>query len=321
MFRYAPILIPTLNRIEHLRRCVESLSKCKYANQTEIYISLDFPPSAKYEEGYLKVKSFLQKGIRGFKAVHIYYQTENLGPADNFMFLRSMIIDKNDTYITTEDDNEFSYNFLEYMNKGLMIFEKDDNILNICAVRRKGLWNNQNETITFQQICPAYGLGCWKRKELQLEKVSADFFLKEIGENKEKINLLWRSNKMCYQQFIEGVLLGKNPLFWKNDKTVKWCDTIRSIYAICSNKYFVVPRVSKVRNWGLDGSGVNMKRKKIDPRKEYLLDLEKGFEFSYSFNQELIKQCNLNENKYTADIFWGYIIKAKLKYHIYNIIK
>ena len=40
---YTPILIPTLNRYNHLKRCVESLAKCTHADKTDLYIALDYP--------------------------------------------------------------------------------------------------------------------------------------------------------------------------------------------------------------------------------------------------------------------------------------
>ena len=36
----APILIPTLNRYEHLRKCLESLSLCTLADLTEVFRKL-----------------------------------------------------------------------------------------------------------------------------------------------------------------------------------------------------------------------------------------------------------------------------------------
>ena len=51
MYR-APVLIPTCNRIHHLKRCVESIARNKLAKETELYISVDYPPSEKYQDGY-----------------------------------------------------------------------------------------------------------------------------------------------------------------------------------------------------------------------------------------------------------------------------
>lgn len=42
---YYPVIIPTLNRFEHFKNCVESLANCTYAPETELIIGLDFPPA------------------------------------------------------------------------------------------------------------------------------------------------------------------------------------------------------------------------------------------------------------------------------------
>lgn len=318
---YAPVLIPTLNRAEHLIRCVESLKKCKYAKETEVYISVDFPPTAAYEEGYAKVKLYLQSGIEGFKEIHIFYQNKNLGAKRNFAFLKTKVFEKFDRFILSEDDNEFSYNFLEYINKGLMIFENDDTVINICSIKSKGPWSLKEETAIYSKICPAYGLGGWREKEYKLEKINKSCFLEDIGKNKNEMNLLWKTSKMCYQQFVEGMLCGKNPLFWKDDDTVNWCDIVRSIYAICENKYFITPKISKVRNWGFDGSGENMKRKKINPYQEWVLDENEDFEYKVDFNKRIIEEYEKYSDKYLFKIPWIYIIKARIKYILYVLIR
>ena len=47
---YAPITITTLNRYEHFVRCIQSLENNGLAKETELFISVDFPPSDKYKE-------------------------------------------------------------------------------------------------------------------------------------------------------------------------------------------------------------------------------------------------------------------------------
>lgn len=74
-----PICIPTCNRYEHLKRCVESLSKCTLASETDLIISVDYPPSDKYVDGNEKIKKWLERGIEGFKSVQIFFQEKNLG--------------------------------------------------------------------------------------------------------------------------------------------------------------------------------------------------------------------------------------------------
>lgn len=318
---FAPIIIATLNRIEHFKRCVDSLRKCKYADKTEIFISVDYPSEKKYEEGYCQICNYLNQGISGFKEVHVFYQEKNLGAKNNLRFLRELVLEEFDRYIVTEDDNEFSYNFLEYMNKGLKVFEDDDRILNICALQNKGPWDNENDTIVFQQDCPSYGLGLWRDKEMELEKIITKYLLADIGENSNMVNCLWKSSKISYQQYIEGILCGKNPIFWKDDGGIRLCDTVRTIYAICANKYFVAPKVTKSRTWGLDGSGVNMGKKKIDPCKVWKLDTDDGFEFRFSFDAKKISEYNKYIFSHISKLQWIYIFRSRIKYLLYSIDK
>ena len=51
---YAPIIIPTLNRNDHFIKSLESLEKCSGAENTEVFVALDFHPSGKYIDGWKK---------------------------------------------------------------------------------------------------------------------------------------------------------------------------------------------------------------------------------------------------------------------------
>ena len=59
--KFAPVIIPTLSRYEHFRKCFESLEKCTYAEETDVYVGLDYPPSEKYIEGWKKIDRYLQE--------------------------------------------------------------------------------------------------------------------------------------------------------------------------------------------------------------------------------------------------------------------
>ena len=80
MESFAPVFIPTLNRHQHLRQCLESLARCTGAGQTEVYVALDYPPSEKYVEGWKVNKEFLENcGDFGFKKLHLIERSENYG--------------------------------------------------------------------------------------------------------------------------------------------------------------------------------------------------------------------------------------------------
>ena len=57
--KLSPVLIITLNRYEHFRSCVMSLSMCLNADKTDLYIALDFPIKEIHWEGYFKIENFI----------------------------------------------------------------------------------------------------------------------------------------------------------------------------------------------------------------------------------------------------------------------
>ena len=117
----APVIIPTLNRYDHLKRCIESLERCTGVEYTKLYVGLDYPPSAKYEEGWKKVHQYLQYKCKNnkFNEIVILEKDTNLGAVKNIEELETFISQKYGRFIFTEDDNEFSPNFLDFINQGL----------------------------------------------------------------------------------------------------------------------------------------------------------------------------------------------------------
>ena len=107
--QFSPVLIPTLNRYTHFKKCIISLSKCKHADKTDLIISLDFPLKDIHWEGYNKIKEFLPK-IRGFKSVYIIERKINFGPINNYFESRKEVLNSYDKIIFSEDDNTFSPN-------------------------------------------------------------------------------------------------------------------------------------------------------------------------------------------------------------------
>ncbi len=255
---YAPIIIPTLNRYEHLKRCIESLQKNEWAKYTELYISVDYPPKEVYWEGYKKVKRYLDTGIKGFKKFNLFYQNSNLGPYKNSLFLKKIVFKKYDRFIITEDDNEFSPCFIEYMDKGLEIFESDPNIMLICGHNADKNWNaNGGNVLKLSSLQYYYGTGFWYHKWVKLnEGVNIKLF-NSIGRNPYYIwKLYYNSRNMLWWYVHRYLCEPYNAMFDENGNLIP-IDINNNIFCIIKNKYMIVPVKSMVRNHGRDGSGVN----------------------------------------------------------------
>jgi len=57
--KFAPVLITTMNRYKHLKRCLDSLSKNIHASKTQLYIALDAPASEGHKKGYADIITLL----------------------------------------------------------------------------------------------------------------------------------------------------------------------------------------------------------------------------------------------------------------------
>lgn len=240
---YAPVLIPTLCRYEHFKRCIESLSACTGAEHTDVYIGLDYPAKESHRAGYEQIKQYLDScGNLGFKSLNVIHRPHNFGfgPNGNAMSLRREAFKKYDRIITSEDDNEFSPCFLDFMNQALAKYQDDD------RVRTVGAWvpsHHKQEgegNIQFTYSTSAWGLGIWKHKEQQT------FDYSEVIRDKKQSWKLFKMVPGCWVMLYRMINRGVN-----------WGDVKRETYNCLNNTFQVRPYRSLVRNWGNDGSGAH----------------------------------------------------------------
>lgn len=253
---YAPVLIITLNRCEHLKRCIESLRKNPLAKETDLYIGLDYPPNERYEEGFKKVSEYLDQGIEGFREVIVVKQTVNQGMFGNFTALEEKAYERHDRIIYSEDDNEFSENYLEYMNRCLEQYEEDDSVLAVSG------YNYPIDTSSFTgnvfrcgTYFAAWGYGIWKKKEAEMRKdLNIDFFSRCYRDSRY-MRKLSKASRNQYANMIKG-MLGYTPNLILRGR-IREVDLAFGLYMAACGKFMIFPVESKVRNWGYDGSGEN----------------------------------------------------------------
>ena len=289
---YAPIIIPTLNRAEHLKRCLESL-KCNIgAEHTDIYISVDYPPAKKYMDGYEEVKKTLvNMDLSRFKKVHIFMHEKNLGPVANTDFLKQTVEkDGYDRYIYTEDDNEFSPNFLEYINAGLEEFKDNENVIAICGAKDTE-WETKGRNFVFSKLLAAYGVGEWLGKSRNVQKLGENIIIPKRVYGPTKMFRLLKNNACLFNAYVIGILCSDSGFYWTNNNKLRWCDSTYSLYMHLTDAVCVAPAVAKSRTWGNDGSGVNMSKRDINPESQWKLDNQQSFKYD-----EINDVCFYEEN-------------------------
>lgn len=242
MNNFAPILIPTLNRYSHFKRCIETLSLCTHAHNTDLFIALDYPFKEGHWEGYNKITSFVDE-INGFKTVTVIKREVNFGVRENLINARKSIFKKYDRIITSEDDNVFSPDFLDFINKGLELYKDRKDILSISGYQYPvTLPKNYKQDVYLFGGFSAWGYGTWKDKWDSIDW--------NIDELRIFLNNKTLANKLLSKNLIKGL-----------DRIVKTGeiagDTYIVYYQNMNNMYSVFPIISRVRNNGHDGTGIH----------------------------------------------------------------
>lgn len=273
----APIIIPTLCRYEHLRRCIESLQKNELSINTELFIGIDYPAKEDHWEGYRKIKEYLEEGIEGFSKVTLIFQGENKGEDRNVTIIKEKVFERFDRYIFTEDDNEFSPNFLEFMNKFLTEYEDDSSVQAITGYAYP-IFYPKERACYFQDVYfAAYGYGIWKKKEEEMfTALTVDKFQQMLFDSSFMKSLRKKSSNQ-YCNFIKG-MLGYGTDLIANDK-IRKIDIAYGIWMAYEKRNMIFPTISMVRNWGFDGSGVNCdvlsnKKSKREDHRSYQYSMQ-----------------------------------------------
>lgn len=267
MKNFAPVLIPTLNRYIHFKRCVESLAVCTYADQTDLYIALDYPLKESHWDGYKRISIYLNE-INGFKTVNVIRRDKNFGARENISDARDEIFKKHDRLVISEDDNEFSPNFLDYINNCLNKYENNENVLTITGYNRMIDMNGYDKNIYAALSFCAWGY-IISRKNYQ-------FLQKEVINSKYAESILnsWKKSYLIYKR---SPSLLRGLLSVVKTKAITG-DTMIVSYMILNKKYCIWPTISKVRNHGYDGGGEHFGSIPDHPMLKQVIDTASFFE-------------------------------------------
>lgn len=250
--KYAPILIPTLCRDDKFVRCVESLRKNSWAKYTAVYIALDYPAKKSHWEGYKKICEYLEQDFPEFAEMHVVKRTHNYGSCENVNDLRNTIFETWDRYIYTDDDMEFSPNFLEYIDKTMELYDNNPDVIAVCGYSYPLKWDVSEKSNIFESTiaCFMWGTGFWRDKYLPIRQTLRDGVLRrEYATGNRRF---WKE-KLIDARYIDFIGLGVSDEKGLLDDS---SDVSISTYMELYDKYAIIPVLSKARNYGFDGTGL-----------------------------------------------------------------
>lgn len=287
---FAPVIIPTLCRYDHFRRCVESLSRCTHASETDLFIALDYPLKDAHRPGYEQLKEYIPT-ITGFRSVTVHSREHNIGCRQNIADMRDYCFSLGyDRYILSEDDNEFAPNFLDYINKGLNLFEDNPSVYAVSGytppVEMKDYTKNAYATYNYS----AWGVGLWKSKLF----IHTRQWAISILHSPRKSWKIFRTEPRVLYTLLR--MINKHMLYG---------DTCTVAYSILNGLYSVAPTVSKVRNWGNDGSGINCVKISDTKYEDQMIDTAQVFDF----DDITVENINMKSLNHHASLMWQQWVK------------
>ncbi len=258
----APVVIPTLNRHVCLKRLIESLAANSWAKYTDLYIGLDYPPTEKYVEGWEKTKQYLHEGdFSAFKSFNVIKRHENYGYFKNTDDLRETVYRDYDRHILLADDLEVSPNFLEYIDRCLDHYHDDPDVAIVCGFSYPIDWHVSEGATCLKQNVNAseWGIGFWRDKEAVMRPYIENDVLSQQLPEAARNDLLSRMIYPCLDEYICAASLPK--ILRKHFCMVRQvCDISMRAYLAVASKYAISPVISKVRQYGFDGSGLYCQR-------------------------------------------------------------
>ena len=299
MSKFAPIIVPVYDRLEHLQQCISSLLQNKEAKESVLYIVSDAPCKSEHVESIKKVRAYIST-IEGFKDVVAFFREKNLGAHCSINSAISEVLKIYDSFIFLEDDVVVSTDFLRYMNEGLSYYRDDKRIFSVCGFRAPfRLPPNYQEDVYFYPGVSPWGYANWKDR---WELVNLDYFdrYSELKKDKQK-----------YKAFTSIGFYIKGILQADSKKEIVAGDLRIYYHMFQHNMCSVFPVVSKTQNWGFDGTGEHCGNKNAwwaKPELDTRNQSTRFIPFS-GYDKELLR----NHRKFQDKINGGIVAKY-LKY-------
>lgn len=309
---YAPVLITTLCRYEHFKKCIESLKRNTWACYTDVYIGLDYPLKESHRDGYEKICSYLEHGdFSAFKSFNVIKRERNYGASNNSIELKREVLEPYDRFIAAEDDIFFAANFLEYMDKCLDYFENDKSIVGINGYSYPLDYKVSSGANVFLQSATfsAWGVGFWKDRYYRIREELADGYLFKAYDQCKKDGQLKKLIKGRYYDYMYHALTGLNKHFYGAS------DMALGVYMTFKDMSVVTPAITKTLNLGFDGSGVCCQNiKNIDNKTSITYDyINQPIDENTSFDVILDSDKKVTLNKELLDKFLAVPFKQKFK--------
>lgn len=257
----APIILFVYNRPEHTLRCLNSLYNNYLAEESTLYIFCDGTKDDANELDIAKnnqVQEIIQQK-QWCKEVLIKKQPKNIGLRNSVIAGVNEVFEKYNKVIILEDDLVLSNYFLDYMNKGLQLFENNLEVSQISGHSFKLDVKSLKEDAYFLPLTTTWGWATWKRVWNEIDFEARDY--KKVLSTPKAIRAFNLDNSYNYYTMLRSQL--------NNDKKISSWGIMFWLHSFKKNYKILFPKYTLVTNIGLDGTGMHKANEtQVDDFKE-----------------------------------------------------
>lgn len=243
---YSPIVVFAFNRLDSLKKCINSLLENKESKFSDLYVFVDGARESKSSEfDQVKYVQEYVKEITGFKSLTYEFSDTNKGLANSIISGVFEVINEYGSAIVLEDDLIVSMSFLRFMNDGLKKYQNSKSVYSICGYSNKmkvpfGYLPNTY----FCTRSSSWGWATWKDRWATVDWDLCNW--EDIKKDRSQFNK-WGGSDLY--KMLNG---------WHEGKNNSWA--IRFVYSQFKNDAIsLFPTLSLVDNNGFDGTGTNCK--------------------------------------------------------------
>lgn len=245
---YSPIVLFVYNRPYQTNEVLTSLSKCMYADESELYIFSDEAKKEAAKENVDKVRSIIndEKWTKMFKQVHVVEAESNKGLAKSVISGVTSVIKEHSRVIVVEDDNRVACDFLDYMNRALDFYKDNKKIGFIGAYKVPiDIPEDYKHDVFVMGRGSSYSWATWEDRWDLVDWEVKDY---EQFRNDKKMRKAFNEYGSDRAAMLDSQMTNPNFNSW----------AIRFGYAMFKNNMLaVLPVKTRVENTGFDGSGVH----------------------------------------------------------------
>jgi hypothetical protein len=237
MSKLAPIAIFTYNRLVFLKILIRTLQKNVISKKSIVYIFSDHWKDLNQKSEVLEVRNYISK-ICGFKKIIIIYRKKNYGLSKNIISGINFVLKKNKKIIVLEDDLMLSKYFLNFMNDGLNIYNKENKVASIHGWSYPYFFKKNLPNYFFIKGADCWGWATWKRawKKINLDGKNIYSAIK-ARKIEDSFNF---NNSYDYLSMLKDQIKKKN-----NSWAIRWYGSM-----FLENMYTLYPKISFVKNIG-----------------------------------------------------------------------